>query len=105
MEYLRDLIGESWSDTWEVVFNSRFITVAVAVLIFALSTFIHWYRKGFSDVKDALVVAAEGAVATVVIFAFVFALQFLFFTPKRITQSLQSQVRIKPVQDEPRIKI
>jgi hypothetical protein len=73
------------------------------VLIFAVSTFIHWQRKGFSDVKDALVIGAEGAIATVIVFIFVLALHFFFWTPKRMNESLIAQLH--PKQEEPRIRL
>jgi uncharacterized membrane protein YczE len=65
MAYLWQLFSKACSETWDTVFNSPVITVLLSVLIFALSTFIHLQRKGFSGVRDALVIGAEGAIATV----------------------------------------
>jgi hypothetical protein len=103
MAYLGQLFSKAWNETWHAVFNSPLVTVLLAVLIFALSTFIHWQRKGFSDVKDALVIGVEGAIATVIVFIFVFAFHFLFLTPKRMNESLIAQIHPKP--EEPRIRL
>jgi hypothetical protein len=103
MEYLRHLLGRAWNETWNVVFNSPLVTVLLALAIFALSTLIHWHRKGFSDVRDALIVAGEGAMATIIVFILVFALHVFFLTPKRINEELLTQIH--PKADEPCIKL
>jgi hypothetical protein len=104
MDYLWQLFRKAWSQTWDAVFNSPFITVLLAILVFAISTFIHWQRKGFSDVKDVLVIGLEGAIATGIVFVIVFAFHFLFLTPKRVNESLIAQIHPGLV-EEPRIRI
>src|SRR4030095_12247462 len=84
MDHFRLIRKRSWDDTWDAVFNSPVVTVLLAIFIFALSTLIHWYRKGFSGVTDALVIAGEGAIATVLVFIGVFLFHFLYLIPKRI---------------------
>jgi hypothetical protein len=103
MDYLRQLFGKAWSDTWDIVFNAPWATVLLAIFIFGLSTVIHWHRKGVSEVRDALVVAIEGAIATFIIFACVFAFHFLFLTPKKTNEALLAQIHPKSA-DGPRIK-
>lgn len=84
MDYLLQLFSKAWNQTWSAVFNSPPVTVLLAAIIFAVSTAIHWHWKGFSDVKDALIIGIEGAVATVIVLILVFAFHFLFLTPYRL---------------------
>jgi len=99
MGYFKQLLGKAWSDTWNVVFNSPFISVLAALFIFGVSLIIHWHRKGLDEVKDALVVAAEGAVATIIVFAAFFALNLLILTPKRLYR-LNWEKFLKPMNPE-----
>src|SRR5438045_5848086 len=92
MDYFRLIRRRSWDDAWNAVFDSPVLTVLLAILIFLLSMLIHWYRKGFSHVTDALVVAGEGAVATVLVFAGIFLFHFLYLTPKRIITETENEL-------------
>ena len=90
MAYYENLVGHAWSDTWNIVFNTPLLSLLAAIGIFGVSLLIHSYRKGLSEVRDGLIVGLEGAVASCVVFALVFLLHLLIFTPKRLYEAAKA---------------
>jgi hypothetical protein len=112
MDHFRLVVRRSWDDTWKAVFNSPIVTVLLAILIFALSTFIHWQRKGFSDVKDVIVIAVEGATATLIVFIVVFLFRCFYLTPKHLIAERDNELgtaidKVAALEEarKPRIKV
>jgi hypothetical protein len=90
MAYFHQLWCRSWTDTWELVVESPLRTLFIALCVFVLSAFITWLWKGWSDVKDLFFGTGIVVFSTIVIYAAVFVLHLIIFTPKALVEEAQN---------------
>lgn len=86
MGYFQQLLSRACSDTWEFVIDVPARAIIAGVLIFCVTLFLHWKRKGLDDMKDVLFGGLEGALATVIILVAVFVVHFFMLSPKHLVE-------------------
>jgi hypothetical protein len=103
--YYKELFSQAWFDTWEFVIKEPLRSIGIATAIFVISIVLHWYRKGFDQLmKDTVVIAVEGAAATIILFVVVFVVHVFVLTPKHRYETVAAQVAPTPEQS-PRIRL
>lgn len=90
MDYVWKLLAQSWNDTWEFVLGVPARAIIVGFLVFGVTLFLHWKRKGIDDMKEALFGGMEGALATIVILVIAFLFHLLFLSPKHLVDAANS---------------
>lgn len=92
MDYIRNLRKRASDDTWELIIESPFVTALVAILIFALTVLFTYLVKGGESMRDLLLDSGIGFAAMATAFSLIYALHFLYLSPRRLWIESQGDI-------------
>jgi hypothetical protein len=86
MSYYKELVGESFWDTWNLVLNRSVVSAMIGLGIYFSTLLLLKCRRKHEEAKNRLKERFEAAVVTACVFLIIWAVNFLVFTPKRMIE-------------------
>ena len=91
MSYYLRVWARAWTDTWGLVVDAKWPSIAVGGVAFVISAGIYWRWMGVDQMSDMLVSAGIGIIATALIFICVFIFYVLFLSPKHLFEEKEKE--------------